>query len=642
MIQMYRYFLLALIMVSILPVHMYGQTSCKNDFQTAESYYNKKKLDEARKFYQSVINCGDEYLAGLSKSRIKFIDDLEKKPVSKSFGLSSNKVIIPYQGGDAVVTVNGNASWRISIDDSEWCGIRKSGSQIIISSKENKTLVSRNTKILVESGTQNRTIDVINEGAPEMLHSSVASIMFPSKGETNSIDIYANTSWEIKDIPQWVNVKEENNRLLLTASANDKHVMRKGNIKIESSVHSVIVINVSQSAGKEKLSFSKNKIHFGSQGGDEYIRVYTDAEDWNFGDFPHWCQLSRIGQDSIKIHCTPNAPVNEIREASINVTTGTQTLGINVSQEAKPLIMQFPQLSIGGRAVSFGIHAGYVFPMISASSSNSYTGSVVNYAMGNETEEVLYSSSGGFTIGAFADIRIKRNLYLIAGLNYTYYGYKNEYESNTVRKIITVSPDYYFKGKIQDRYTEEYSLSTIEVPVLASYRFPVTKISHVQVNLGPVLNYGLSAKMKLNGNSDGEKLSAYKIKDQVFTDVIEESVVPLPRHIKSVAEFDLYDKKVEYSEIYVEQNNAVNDKSQYFDASPFKRLNMGARLGVVYEYKGINLGLEYNYMFTNMANKRYWEGERWNVFDQFDYETMTGYKQYNHTLQIKVGYTFRY
>lgn len=641
MIKMNKYFFLALIMVNILPMYVYGQKSCKDDFQTAESYYNKKKYNEAKKFYQSVINCGDEYLAGLSKTRIKFIDDLEKKPVSHSFGLSSNKVTIPYQGGDAVVTVNGNASWRISID-SEWCSIRKSGSQIIISSKENKTLVSRSAKILVVSGTKNRTIEVINEGAPEMLRSSVASVMFPSKGETNSIDIYANTSWKIKDVPQWINVKEENNRLMLTASVNDEHVVRKANIKIESSVHSVILINVFQSAGKEKLSFSKNKIHFGSQGGDEYIRVYTDAEDWRFGDFPHWCQLTRIGQDSIKIHCTPNAPINEIREASINVTTGSQTLGINVSQEAKPLILQFPQLSIGGRAVSLGIHAGYVLPMISASSSNSYTGSVVNYAMGNETEEVLYSSSGGFTIGAFADIRIKRNLYLIAGLNYTYYGYKNEYESNAVRKIIAPSPDYYFKGKIQDRYTEKYSFSSIEVPILASYRFPVTPISHVQVNLGPVLNYGLSAKMKLDGNSDGEKLTAYKRKDQVFTDIIEGSVIPLPHHIKSEAEFDLYDKKVKYSEIYVEQNNAVNDKSQYFDASPLKRLNMGARLGVVYEYKGFNLGLEYNYMFTNMANKRYWEGKRWNLFDQFDYETMTGYKQYNHTLQVKLGYTFRY
>jgi hypothetical protein len=148
--------------------------------------------------------------------------------------------------------------------------------------------------------------------------------------------------------------------------------------------------------------------------------------------------------------------------------------------------------------------------------------------------------------------------------------------------------------------------------------------------------------MKLDGNSDGEKLTAYKIKDQVFTDIIEGSVIPLPHHIKSEAEFDLYDKKVKYSEMYVEQNNAVHDKSQYFDASPLKRLNMGARLGVVYEYKGFNLGLEYNYMFTNMANKRYWEGKRWNLFDQFDYETMTGYKQYNHTLQVKLGYTFRY
>ena len=105
---------------------------------------------------------------------------------------------------------------------------------------------------------------------------------------------------------------------------------------------------------------------------------------------------------------------------------------------------------------------------------------------------------------------------------------------------------------------------------------------------------------------------------------------------------NLYDNKVSYTETYVEHNYATVEKSQEFEAAPFKRFNLGARLGVAYEYSGISIGVDYNFICTNMANKRYWEGERWTVFDYSNNNLMSGYKQYNHYLQIKIGYTFRY
>lgn len=43
-----------------------------------------------------------------------------------------------------------------------------------------------------------------------------------------------------------------------------------------------------------------------------------------------------------------------------------------------------------------------------------------------------------------------------------------------------------------------------------------------------------------------------------------------------------------------------------------------------------------------MANKRYWEGERWTLFDYTGENLMTGYKQRNNYLRLHIGYTFRY
>ncbi|WP_455663872.1 BACON domain-containing protein [Phocaeicola sp.] len=632
-----------LMLFAVCCVPIYGQT-CEDLVLKANSLYKAEKYKDAKNMYQQALKCGDSFYTSHCNKRILLINQLTYKAQKNAgLGVSDEMVRIEYQGGQWPVTVNGGNSWKATVH-SDWCSVEidRRNSRVIITSKPNESLQDRTTEITITSGTLHKIIKVTNERAPEILRSSAQNILFTSEGETNVVDIDSNTNWNILNVPDWLEATKRDGQISFTASANGQNINREAQVKIETLSKSVIIIHIMQGAGKEKLSFSKNDLRFGPEGGDEYIRVNTDAEDWKFGDFPHWCQLTRMDDNTIKVHCTPNEPVNMAREASVNVTTGFQTLGINVAQEPKPIVELIPSSGIGGRALSFGLSAGYLLPMISASSGGSFTGSVVNYAMGNNNEEVSYSSSGGFSVGVYADVRLYRNFYLIAGLNYIHYGYKNEYYSNDVRNIIIPTPDVYLKGKIQDHFTEDYSMNMLDVPILASYRLPVTKTSHVQFNVGPVISFGLLAKMSFSGNSDGEKLTAYKIENHQMTSIVDESVIPKPHHIQSVGEMDLYSKDLTYEEIYVEQNNTVVSKSQSFEASPLKRINYGVRLGVAYELKGICLGVEYNCMLSNMANKRYWEGNRWTVFDQPGSILMSGYKQRNNYLQVKLGYTFRY
>lgn len=615
--------------------------SCKEMFIKANEYYKDGKLDKAKSQYQQVISCGDQFFLNDCQKQIKLIDQLTYKPKkSAPFSLSNETVIIPYQGGDAVVSVNGGNSFKVTIN-SEWCSVRKSGSQIIISSDENVEMRNRTTEIKVTNGTQYRTIVVTNEGAPEILRSSVANVMFPSEGETNTIDIFANTNWDISELPSWVTARKENGKIYLTANANNASLSREGDIKIQSPSNTIVIINIAQGAGEEKLLFSKNELSFGPNGGDEYIKVYTDAEDWKFGDFPHWCQLTRIGEDSIKIHCAPNVPINEMREASINVTTGFQTLGINVSQEPKPMIAQIPDFGIGGRPISFGITAGYILPMISASSGGEFTGSPVNYALGTKDENASYSSSGGFAIGLHADFRVYKNFYINAGLTYLNYSYKNEFEEEYEQVAwLNSQMGYYDKGIVDNKYTEDYSFSTLEIPIIASYRLPITNISHIQFNVGPVISYGLSAKMKIAGGSDCASTQRYRYINHQMTNNFIGAGSPV--HFTGVGEMDLYGNEVEYTQTFVVGDNTPIKSDATLNASPYNRLNFGARVGVAYEYAGISLGIEYNFMLSNMANKKFWESDRWTIFNQTAPTIMQGYKQRNNYLQIKIGYTFRY
>lgn len=613
--------------------------TCRNLYREAKALEKQGKLDKAKTKYQQVVNCGDKLYYDDSKERINWIGRIQRKPVvKKPFSISDNEVVIPYQGGQDVITVDGNGTWRADIIDGEngWCKIKKEKGKIYIISEANENNFDRTCTVSVSMGGKSKEIKVKNEKAPEILIPSVENVTFPYNGETNTIEIHSNTDWEVKDVPGWVVSSKEDGKITLTALANENNIERKADIKIEGSSKTVI-INIYQGAGLDHLAFSKNDLHFGPDGGDEYINIYTDAEDWRLGDFPHWCQVTKVADNMLRVHCTPNDPINLNREASVNVTTGKQMLGINVTQEAKPFVAVIPDFGIGGRAVSFGFSAGYVMPMISTSSGGNYTGSLVNYSLGTNAEEASYSSSGGFNVGIYADIRVYKNFYIKAGLEYLHYKYKNEFSQTYERKIHSMTMGYYTKGEVRNEYTESYTFNNITVPLLASYRIPVSKISHIQFNAGPVLSYGINAKMKIDGGYDGENIYTYSSTTNapmgVWGDV----------HFVGSGSLDLYGKEVLYSEknvigsddVMIPNNQSLNDK-------PYKRINFGARVGVTYEYAGISFAIEYDWMFTNMANKKFWESDRWMIFGNNAYSTMSGYKQHNNFLQIKVGYTLRY
>lgn len=634
---------LVLMLAVFCPVPQYAQT-CKELYQEGNILVEQGKLEQAKVKFRQVIECGDGLYVPDSERRIAWIDRILRKPDAvKPFSLSDSEVVIPYQGGQDVITVNGGGSWTATVTGSgqSWCRIRKEKGKIYIISETNGESEDRVCEIEVRMGNRAKTVSVRNERAPELLRSSVENVTFPYGGETNTVEIQSNTDWEVGDVPGWIISSKEDGRIRLTALANDNNEERTAEIKIEGRSKTVI-INICQVAGLGHLAFSKNDLRFGPEGGDEYINVYTDSPDWRLGDFPHWCQVTKVADNLLLVHCAPNEPIDVGREASINVTTGLQTLGINVSQEPRPFVAVIPVSGIGGRAVSLGAYAGGLLPMVSASSGGRFTGSVVNYADGSSREEVSYSSQKGLAFGVYADIRVYRNLYLTTGLDFMHYGYKNEYFSDAIRNVIVPSDEYYLKGEIQDNFREDYSFSMLEIPVLASYRFPVTKSSHVQINVGPVVSYGLSARMKFAGNSDGEKLKAYKKSRFGFTDEPALGIEAEPHHVRTEGTLNMYDKRISYTETYVEKNNAVVNKSQTFESSPYKRLNLGFRLGVAYEYAGIQFGVDYGLMLTNMADKRYWEGDRWTVFNLQGDNLMAGYRQRNNYLRIRIGYTFRY
>lgn len=634
-----RYIFLLTFMFVFVCTNTKGQT-CEELLKEYARMSNKGKTEQAEKINAQLKNCNEETQKKANDVKRHALSTQKKRKSSKPFALSEDSVSFECSGAEHVVTIENVNSWTVSTD-SPWCSVEKDYNRIIIKCDENITTQKRTAHITVKSGNKNKVIVVINEAAPEMLKCRVGIINFSSKGDAEVVDVNANTKWQIDNgsVPNWVSVDVKDNHIKLKAKANYQGSERFGEIVIRSNSSSTSdIIRIHQGTNEQQFFTSKNNLAFGTEGGCEYIKVQTDAGLLHFDDSDSepWCRFEQINKDSIKVICEKNENVSS-RGLSMIIRTDSQELKIHVSQEAKPIRYMVP-IGIRGRALSFGVNVGYLHPMISASSDGNFTGSVVNYSLGDNKETASYSVSGGFTFGVFADIRLTKNFYLIAGVNYLQYSYKNGFKSDVERRIYKTER-YYQKGETQNRYSEEYKLCQLEVPILASYRFPVTKMSHIQMNLGPIFNYGLSAKMDINGYTSSESTYYYVIENgQMTNNIYDKSIQSIQD--KGCGEFNLYEKYVSFS--VMDKDGNTIDKSSNMEDVPLKRLNTGVRLGITYEYYGISLGAEYTYMITNMANKKYWNGNRWRIFDQSTDTHMSNYNQRNHYLGIKIGYTFRY
>lgn len=605
--------------------------SCLDLYKRANSLKEEKNYAEAISYYQKAMKCD----ANLKKDCTKWIEYCRKRlPV---LNVSQHVIHIPYQGGDEQVSISANGRWDIA-GQKQWCKTNVADSKnLIVQCREmNNSTREKVTNLTVRSGSLYKTIKVVQEARPEYIEVGATSLSFPAKGTSDKVTVSSNANWDVSSVPSWCKVEKDDNGIQVTVTPNDRVLERSDDIVIVSPSKSV-TIKIYQGAGEEHLALSRNNLVLNADGDVHYIKVYTDAANWFVGDYPTWMNVQKIGTDSIRIECGKNLPNGEPRNGSVQVKTDRQTAGVMITQTprmAQDLIFPNSKL-VSGRNFSIGFNASYNLPFISTSAGGDYVGSVVDYGQGTSAENASYKSASGYSFGVHADLRLYKNIFLMAGVNFAQVKYKNSFNQNTVYTQPHTKYEY-LRGEVHNSYTEDYTHTMLEVPILASYRFKVTDMSHVQLNVGPVLNFGLSAKMKLSGNTDGETLKLYYTNTNQLVDNNN-----YQRHTAVNTEFNLYQPCVQWTEVYTTGNDADVPHHDKFQESPLKRFNCGLRMGVAYEWAGISLGLSYTCMLTNMANKNYWENERFSVLNQNDV-TMKGYKHRINTMEIKLGYTLRY
>lgn len=605
---------------------------CADLYKKATTLKDSKNYAEAITYYQRAKDCD----ANLRPDCNKWIEYCRKRlPVLE---ISEQEILIPYQGGDKQIEVKSTGKWNVD-GITDWCNTDAFDSKnFIIQCREaNNSTRSKVATLMVKSGALYKSIKVIQEGRPEYIEVGAKSVSFPAKGTEDDITVESNANWDVTSVPSWCKIEKREDGIHLIVSPNDRIMERTDDIVIVSPTQSV-TIKIYQGAGEEHLTLSQNNLVLKAEGDVHYMRVYTDAANWFVGDYPTWMNVQRIGNDSIRIECGKNIPNGEPRSGSVQVRTDRQTVGVLITQlprMAQDLIFPDSKL-VGGRNFSLGVSASYYMPFVGTSAGGDYVGSVLDYGLGASAENASYKSATGYSFGVFADMRLYKNVFLIAGVNFSQIKYKNEFNKETT--IMRPWSDYqYLKGEVQNAYTENYTHTMLEVPILASYRFKIDDVSHVQLNLGPVLNFSLASKLKLSGNTNGSTLHIYSSTPPYA--LIDDS--NYDRHTAVNAEFNLHQPCVAWSEVYTLGNDAVVNHHDEFQESPFSKFNCGLRLGVAYEWAGLSFGISYTQMLTNMANKNYWDNERWSILNGSDV-TMKGYSHRLNTLEFRIAYTLRY
>lgn len=633
----FKVLLIALVSASSFTMQTYAQ-SCGELFQRANNLREKENYADAILYYERAKNCDSNLKTDCDKW-IKYCkENLDKLDIFDSESKEQIQTItIPYQGGDKELNVVAKKKWVIE-GNSSWCNVEEyDNKSFVVQCREaNNSTREKITMLTIKSGSLFKTLKVVQAARPEYIDVAATSLSFPANGTEQTLGIESNANWDVSSIPSWCKVTKDSLGIKIVVAPNENTIERTDDIVIISPSNKSVTVKIYQGAGNETLALSRNNIHLASEGDVCYIKVYTDAENWFIGDYPTWMNVQRVGEDSIRIECGKNIPNGENRTGSVQVKTDRQTTGVLVTQNPRmPVDVIFKEAIVSGRNFSLGLSASYYMPFVSTNAGGDYVGSIVDYSMGTDEENASYKSAYGYSLGLFADIRLYKNIYLITGVNFSQIGYKNSFNGRTT--FTTPYTKYeYMKGEVDNDYEEEYKHTMLEVPILASYRFKVNDVSHVQLDFGPVLNFGLSAEMNLSGNTDSETLKRYNSVTHQRVD--NNNYV---RHTGVNADFNLYQPCVLWTESHTTGNVQDVEHHDKFTDNPLKRFNYGLRLGAAYEISGLSFGLYYTMMLSNMANDSYWENKRWSILNESN-TIMSGYKQRIHTLEFKLAYTLRY
>lgn len=628
----------------------YSQSSQVAQYRKGIELMERKFYNEAIEIFEDLVKEGVfvKDCEGRIKEARKAISYITITANDKTISANQD-ILLDCNRIDTLLNIKSNYKWKID-DYSSNLYVEKVDNRLRISyAEENHSTEEKISLVKISAGEApnkcERVLRIVHQAHPAFIECSSENLNSPADGFIDKITVNTNVSWILEESEaEWCKVESDSTTIRITVHKNDGVEDRKTSFVIKSEKHNIsVTVNINQSGGEDELIPAKSDFIVSPDGKTEYVRIYSNTE-WFVNNYPTWCQVERIpGTDTLKIVCTENFS-GRLRDEQILLTTGVKTVGIHIKQDFKeyiPFVAYDKVLS--GRNFSLGVVVSPSVNLLSTSATSEFIASAVNYGLGDSRENATYKTNVGFTAGVIADIRLRNNFYLKTGLNFSTINFSNSFKDVVTFIGEDVRAITYFKGEGIMSYNESYKIKQLEMPLLASYRLVIDRNSSIHFDLGPYVNFGLSARMNLTGSTDADNLALYKIVNNIYTN--ESTGAYTTRHYIINAEVDMYNTTGEYTKTFTNTSDRNITMAYELPAAPYNRINYGLQLGVAYELAGFNVGVSYKQQLSNMANNRYWSTDRIG----FMYKAvnpgstnMAGYKQRTGSISLSLAYIFRY
>lgn len=630
---------------------------CKKNFEKAQTERDRGNYDKAVKYAEKARHCGNvEYQRRSSamiadikrmsneKDRVKAQHSRTVSPDNDAaaYVIVPSIIFLPHGTEEKVMKIESSADWKAACDPAI-VRVRKVDKKTLSISfvEENLSTAPRRAEVEIECGKVVRTITIEQDGAPEILEYKSQYMKVPYEGGRFIVGMNTNTRWTATNADWYkaMPLDDDSTRMVIVVDKNVRNEARNGSIFVRSlSGEAYAEMEIHQFANESRIFTPVDSIISIRAAGDTlYVPIISDNPSWTESDRPSWTMAQKVNADTLKIIIAPNEGISS-RRGFVNIKSGDRVAGVCIEQAAAVSPWQMQARVLEGRNVSFCFTAGYAHPILGSSSSGSYTGSMLNYGLGTEEENLNISKTMGYTVGAFADLRIHRNWYVKSGVEYSFLRYSHSFTGDVQRYFNQVANTVY-EGIFHNTFEERYSYHQLNVPLLASYRVVFDRRQCLHIDLGPVLQFGLSARMAFDGNSNSDDVYPHTL---VFNQLGPVSGGRVSEYTRFSGSMSLYDTNVGATTTSSTGGMSRDYLNGYtVVAPPMHRVNAGLRVGVHHEFSGLQIGVCYTQMLTNMANSNFWQSERLPVFGQPAETLMAGYRQRMGVLEVKIGYVFR-
>lgn len=183
--------------------------------------------------------------------------------------VTSNKVEIGAEGGDATIEVKANVKYEYEIEEAAQSWIASDGSRALTASTiklkvaENESTSKREGKITIHSGELSETVTIYQEGSKPTIVLSQNEYNVGSEGETIKVELKSNVNYDVQ-LPNVDWVKESSSRAMSAAThyfevaSNEEYDARSAEILFvnkENGLSEKVTINQMQ---KDAIIVAKN------------------------------------------------------------------------------------------------------------------------------------------------------------------------------------------------------------------------------------------------------------------------------------------------------------------------------------------------------------------------------------------------